>query len=620
VGRKTPSRNALPRVDRRLAWVWVLAVVASSCLESTPPAEPPVIAWVTAHPSTASPGDPVTLAWNVSGAVSLTLDPGAVDVTGLSETTVEPAATTTYVLVASNPYGSASRQVEVRVGDAPQILAFGPDAGLVNAGRSATLRWAVEAAETVALRGPGLGEGVPVSESSGFRVTDVPAGATYTLVATNDFGTVEGRAEVGRSVPAVSLLIAGQSNAVGTNLKPAEALGFVAAAEGVQMLGNDDVWKPAYEPLDDCADQVDAVSLDACDPGGDGPGVSFGVSAGNWTRALTGGEVFLIPAAKGGSSADAWQPAADRYDRTTLFGNAAHRATLAGLERGAPVGYEAEGAAYGGVLWFQGETDSSRLSRTIGFRSKTDAVFDAFESELGAPIIYAQLARRGPVDGDPDPTTRNLLYQRVRDEQRRMETGAREVDGSVSSVAEPRRFMVVTHDLPMHPGDGRHLSAEGQVELGRRMTLALREHLRGEDVDGSGPRLVEVVRSSDTQLRMRADRPVTAPATTDALAYSGYFGVFSAGSPLGVTRIERDPDDPTTVLITLQEPSAGGVEVRYMPPPGILAAFEADVIRSASCSDGMPGTGACLPMPAFGVAADAASREALWRYAVEDPR
>lgn len=615
-----PARNTPPRVGRRLAWVWVLAVMASSCLESTPPPAPPVIAWLTADPSTASPGDPVTLAWNVSGAASVTLDPGAVDVTDLSELIVEPAATTTYTLLAANPFGVASRQVEVRIGQPPLILAFGPDAGLVNAGRSSTLSWVVEAAETLALRGPGLGEGVPVSGSSGFHVTDVPAGAAYTLVAQNDFGTVEGRAEVGRAVPAVSLLIAGQSNAVGTNLTPAEAIGFIAADEGVQMLGNDDAWKPASEPLDDCTDQVDAVSADACDPGGDGPGVSFGVSAGNWVHALTGGEVFLIPAAKGGSGADAWQPAADRYDRTTLFGSATHRARLADLERGAALGYEAEGASYGAVLWFQGETDSSLLARTLGFRSKTDAIFDAFQSELEAPIIFAQLARRGPVDGDPDPTIRNLLYQRVREEQRRMETGAREVDGGASSVAGARRFMVVTHDLPMHPGDGRHLSAEGQVELGRRMALALREHLHGEDVDGTGPRLVEVSQSSSTQLRVRTDRPVTAPGSTGAQAYAGYFGVFSENAPLGVSRIERDPADPTTVLITLQQPAGGGVEVRYMPPPGILEVFEPDVIRSASCSAGMPGTDACLPMPAFGVAADGVSLDALRRYAVDDPR
>jgi hypothetical protein len=620
VGPKAPSGSVQKRIDRRLVWVWLLAVVASSCLEAAPPPTAPAIAWLTAEPQAASPGERVTLSWNVVGAASVTLDPGGVDVTDVSTMIVEPEATTVFVLLATAPSGVTSRQVEVRVGRPPRILAFGPDPGMVNAGRSATLAWVVEAADSLALNGPGLADGADVSGTSDIQLMAVPAGASYALVATNDFGAAEARADVGRPVPAVSLVVAGQSNAVGTNLMPAEARAFIAADEGVQMLGNDDVWKPAYEPLDDCTGQVDTVSIDGCGPSGGGPGVSFGVSAGNAIRAATDGEVFLIPAARGGSSADAWQPAADRYDRATLFGNAAHRATLADLERGAPLGDAPHGASHGAILWFQGETDSSSLSRTIGFRSKTDAIFDAFHAELDAPIIYAQLARRGPVAGDPDPTIRNLLYQRIRDEQRRMETGARELHGGPSGVAEPGRFMVVTHDLPMHPGDGRHLSAEGQVELGRRMALAIREHLQGEDVDGTGPRLVDVIQSSATELRVRADRPITAPATTDALAYAGYFAVFHAGSPLEVSRVELDPDDPTTVVIVLERPAEAGVEVRYMPPPGILLSFEPDVIRAATCHEGMPGTGACLPMPAFGVVADAAMQAVIGRYAFDDPR
>jgi hypothetical protein len=44
------------------------------------------------------------------------------------------------------------------------------------------------------------------------------------------------------------------------------------------------------------------------------------------------------------------------------------------------------------------------------------------------------------------------------------------------------------------------------------------------------------------------------------------------------------------------------------------------VIRAATCHEGMPGTGACLPMPAFGVVADAAMQAVIGRYAFDDPR
>jgi hypothetical protein len=272
------------------------------------------------------------------------------------------------------------------------------------------------------------------------------------------------------------------------------------------------------------------------------------------------------------------------------------------------------------VLWFQGESDTGTLALTNAYGLRTDIVFDAFRSVLGAPIIFMQLARRGPTRTEPDPTVPNLMYQRVRETQRRMETGAYEPSGGASPVAEPRRFLVVTHDLPFHPDDGRHLSAEAQLELGRRIALALRQHLLGEvDIDGSGPRLVRVEFPSSTEVRVRLNRPITPPDRTDSLAYAGYFELFSGGEALTVSSIVRHPSDAASVLITLQEAAPGPVEVRYMPPPGIPTAVEAGVIRSASCSEPMPGTSSCLPLPAFGIAADGFELSSMQVFRATEP-
>lgn len=76
----------------------------------------PRITSLTASPtSISSPGEPVTLSWVVSGAVtSLSIDQGVGAVSGTSEV-VNPTATTTYTLTATNGSGSDSESVLVTV-------------------------------------------------------------------------------------------------------------------------------------------------------------------------------------------------------------------------------------------------------------------------------------------------------------------------------------------------------------------------------------------------------------------------------------------------------------------------------------------------------------------------
>jgi hypothetical protein len=83
---------------------------------STPPSNPtPVISSFTSTPASTTPGKPVTLAWNVSGATSVSIDNGVGDVTNRSGITVTPAQTTTYNLTATNSSGSSPALVTVTV-------------------------------------------------------------------------------------------------------------------------------------------------------------------------------------------------------------------------------------------------------------------------------------------------------------------------------------------------------------------------------------------------------------------------------------------------------------------------------------------------------------------------
>ena len=81
----------------------------------------PTVSSFTAQPSSVAPNQPVTLAWNVAGATSISIDNGIGDVTGRSNVTAYPSQTTTYVLSASNASGSTTANVTVTV------AASGPD-------------------------------------------------------------------------------------------------------------------------------------------------------------------------------------------------------------------------------------------------------------------------------------------------------------------------------------------------------------------------------------------------------------------------------------------------------------------------------------------------------------
>ncbi len=74
---------------------------------------PPVIASFTATPETVAPGGSTTLAWSVTGATAVTIDPVG-PVSGGTQVAA-PSSTTTYTLTATNRGGSVTAQVTVNV-------------------------------------------------------------------------------------------------------------------------------------------------------------------------------------------------------------------------------------------------------------------------------------------------------------------------------------------------------------------------------------------------------------------------------------------------------------------------------------------------------------------------
>lgn len=78
----------------------------------------PVIASFTAFPPVVSAGQGSQLAWNVTGAASISINGSAVSGTSMN---VTPAATTSYTLTATNSIGSSQATVTITVGTAPAV-------------------------------------------------------------------------------------------------------------------------------------------------------------------------------------------------------------------------------------------------------------------------------------------------------------------------------------------------------------------------------------------------------------------------------------------------------------------------------------------------------------------
>lgn len=75
----------------------------------------PVVGLFQVAPGLVEAGDPATLLWNVFGADSVTISPGIGAVAASGSLVLQPAATTTFTITASNAAGTRSEETDVRV-------------------------------------------------------------------------------------------------------------------------------------------------------------------------------------------------------------------------------------------------------------------------------------------------------------------------------------------------------------------------------------------------------------------------------------------------------------------------------------------------------------------------
>ncbi|MCX6953985.1 MAG: hypothetical protein NTV51_17695, partial [Verrucomicrobia bacterium] len=169
-------------------------------------APPPGIAIesLTATPDNVIAGEAVTLSWVVTGADSLwmssTLGGDVGSMNGRTSVVVYPLGTTRYALTAfSSQFGTVAKSVTVTVGPPPPppvpvIASFGASPSTIAIGGSTTLNWSVSAADSVSIAASaGASPGAVTGTSVGVSPA---ADTTYTLTATNTFGSVTRTATV----------------------------------------------------------------------------------------------------------------------------------------------------------------------------------------------------------------------------------------------------------------------------------------------------------------------------------------------------------------------------------------------------------------------------------------
>jgi len=149
----------------------------------------------TATPMNIMQGESATLVWAPVNATSVSIAPGIGSVAMSGSTVVSPTSTTTYTITASGAAGTtaATCQVVVQVtpGTAPRIIRFTANPTTIVQGATSTLVWQVENATTVTIT-PTLNS-VPLI---GTGDVTPPQTTTYTLTATNNFGSVSATATV----------------------------------------------------------------------------------------------------------------------------------------------------------------------------------------------------------------------------------------------------------------------------------------------------------------------------------------------------------------------------------------------------------------------------------------
>lgn len=188
---RTTVRTALLMAGIILLTICVIAFIANDVISNM--SKPPVVKSFDVNPSTITQGQTATLQWNVSGAKSVSIEPGIGTMSSVGTQSISPSTSTTYTLSATNGAGSttSTTTVVVTVKNPPVITGFTANPGNITPGQSSTLQWNVTGATSVT-----IDQDIGTVSSSGTLPITPTKDVTFHIVATNSAGSITATATV----------------------------------------------------------------------------------------------------------------------------------------------------------------------------------------------------------------------------------------------------------------------------------------------------------------------------------------------------------------------------------------------------------------------------------------
>jgi len=364
-----------------------------------------------------------------------------------------------------------------------------------------------------------------------------------------------GRVQETMPTPDLTILVGGQSNASGRGVVDTN---MVSVSDGGWMLGKDGRFKRLEEPTHELTNEV--LATNPTEP--QVPRLSFLPYVAN-DLAAQSKKTLWAPAAVGSTSISQWDTPATKTDRGTLFGAAVIRMKQAMACGGTPI-----------IVWYGHESGTNLVTADYTNGGVGTAYQTAFTSlianlraELGnLPLVFVQLA-------PTDTLSTSVDQALVGEAQRQLEL-------TISNA-----HLVVSHDVQRNAStDDVHIARQGHAVLGPRIALAIRQHVLGDAVNGTGPRLVSATKSGAV-VTLTFDKAVN----TTAGNYGNLFRVYAAGVEQTVSSAARNANT-TKIDVTCSATLTGAVTITYGHKAGAAGAARTDFVADA---DG-------LPLPVFG--------------------
>jgi type 1 glutamine amidotransferase len=307
------------------------------------------------------------------------------------------------------------------------------------------------------------------------KLVGVPVGGPYTVIC---------RVKVGKAVFATTVspvfvgdlwVLAGQSNMEGVG----DLIDVTPPNPRVMLLGMDDKWEQAEEPLHWLVDSPDPVH--SGDPHtraersagqhktrnkGAGLGLPFAVALAE----STGVPIGLIASAHGGTSMEQWNPSKKEQGGNSLYGSMLRQVKLAG-------------GKVKGVLWYQGESDAMGGASKVFPKVFSDFIASV-RSDFGQPELPFYYVQIGRFVNGSDPRGWNA----VQDAQR------------VIVDRVPNTAVISVVDLELD--DLIHVGTQGLKRAGQRLARIAEHELFGQ-VGATTPTFDHVLKGPNNTLAVR---------------------------------------------------------------------------------------------------------------------